>query len=43
MHYDDIRGDVLRPQHGTTPSAVKIKQVLNEYSLEARNTSKIRK
>ena len=25
LHYDDVRGDVLRPPHGTTPAAVKIK------------------
>ena len=24
LHHDDVRGDVLRPPHGTTPAAVKI-------------------
>ena len=24
LHYDDERGDVLRPLNGTTPAAVKI-------------------
>ena len=29
LHYD-VRGDDLRPSHGTTPAAMKIKYVLNE-------------
>ena len=43
LRYDDIRGDVFRPPHGTIPAAVKIKYVLNEDPLEARNTLKKRK
>ena len=23
LHYDDVRGDFLRPPHGTTPATVK--------------------
>ena len=34
LHTDDVRGDVLRPPHGTTLAAVKIKLVLNEDPLE---------
>ena len=26
----DVRGDVLRPPHGTTPAAVKSKKIRNE-------------
>ena len=40
LYYDDVRGDVLRPPHGTTPAAMKIKQVLNEDPLEAGDTAK---
>ena len=40
LHFDDVRGDVLRPPQSLTPAAVKIKLVLNEDPLEARNTSK---
>ena len=40
LHYDGVRGDVLRPPHGTTPAAVKIKYVLNEDPVDAMNTSK---
>ena len=43
LHYDDVRGDVLRLPHGTTSAPVKIKYVLNEDSLEAKNTSEKRK
>ena len=25
LHYDDVRGDILRPPHGSTPAAVKMK------------------
>ena len=25
LHYDDVRGDFLRPPHGTTPAAVQYK------------------
>ena len=25
LHYDDLRGDALRPPHGTTSAAVKIR------------------
>ena len=28
LHYDDVRGDVLWPPHGTTPATVKIKAFL---------------
>ena len=41
LHYDVVRGDVLRPPHGTTPDALKIKSVLNKRPLEARDRNKI--
>ena len=40
LHFVEVVGDVLRPPHGTTPAAVKIKYVMNEDLLEARITSK---
>ena len=40
LHYDDVRGDVLRPPYGTNPAAVNIKYVLKDDPLEARNTLK---
>ena len=43
LYHDDVRGDFLRPPHGTTLAAAKIKLVLNEDPLEIRNTSKKRK
>ena len=27
----DVRGDVLRPPHGTTPAAVKANKIQNEF------------
>ena len=37
LHYDDVRGELLQPPHGTTPAAMK--KGLNEDPLEARNLS----
>ena len=38
LHYDNVRGDFLRPLHGTTPAAVELKQKSNELPLETNNT-----
>ena len=27
VNYEDVRGDVLRPPHGTTPAAVKLNYI----------------
>ena len=31
----DVRGDVFRPPHGTTPAAVKSNKISNEYGISS--------
>ena len=38
LHYDDVRGDFLRPPHGTTPATVESNKSQKGLSLETKNT-----
>ena len=42
LHYDDVRGDLLRPPHGTTPATVEIK-VKKDCLLKQKTHTKLRK
>ena len=38
LHYDDVRGDILRPPHGTTPATVEYNKGKKGLPLETKNT-----
>ena len=38
LHYDDVRGDFLRPPHGTAPATIDINKVKKDCLWKKKNT-----
>ena len=39
LHYDNVRGDILRPPHGTTPATFSTSNILDNLILPDRTAS----